>query len=189
MTLEPAAIEDTELDADEETSEEAPYGYKADGTPRKRPGRKPGSTNSGSTSSRGLENLREPLTQRLVEYMGAPLMMVSPIGAAVWEERADRTADAILVLARRSPRWRKWLERFVAGSAGGDIGITMVGVVTGIMVDNGRVSPEGKIARYYGIDDIYTELYGAYDAAQNGNGYARGLFADVITSDEESEEE
>jgi len=165
----------------EETSEEAPYGYKADGTPRKRPGRKPGSGTGGTTprSSKSLQSLREPLIQRLVEYIGGPIMLVSPIAAAVWEERVEKTADSILVLAARSARWRKWVERLIAGSAGGDLGLTLVGVATGVLVDTGRASPEGKVQHYFGIDRIYEELYGAYEEHSQNEENARGLYAEV----------
>lgn len=163
----------------EDATEEAPYGYKADGTPRKRPGRKPGSTSSGGTS-KSLQGLREPLIQRLVEYFGGPLVFVSPIAAAVWEERAEKTADAILVLAARSNRWRKWVERLIAGSASGDLGITLVGVGAGILVDSGKLEPQGKIQSYFHIDQIYVELYGRYqEATTNGTVEERGLFAEV----------
>lgn len=167
----------------EEPSEEAPYGYKADGTPRAKPGRKSGSGGGtgGATrrSSASLQSLREPLIERLVDYGAIPLAMTSPIAAAVWEDRAEKTADAILVLAGRSKRWRKWVERFVAGTAAGDLGITFAGVFAGMLVDAGRMSPNGKMAHYYGIDEIYEELYGAYVEGQNGD-EARGLYAEVV---------
>lgn len=166
-------------DTPEDISEEAPYGYKADGTPRKKPGRPKGSAGVSGGSSRKLESLREPLTQRLVEYFGGPLVMVSPIAAAVWEERAEKTADAILVLAARSVRWRKWVERLIAGSAAGDLGITLVGVGTGMLVDAGRIAPDGKLASFYGIPELYQQFYGEYVAAQNGGAEERGLYAEV----------
>jgi hypothetical protein len=115
----------------------------------------------------------------LVEYIGAPIMLVSPIGAAVWEDRVDRTTDAILLLAARSPRWRKWVERLIAGSAGGDLGITLVGVATGMLVDMERIAPTGKTARYFHIDEIYAELYGPYVEGSNNPENARGLLAEV----------
>lgn len=160
----------------------APYGYKANGDVKKRPGR-PSGSGGGSTRTSGgggsVEKYRKPLEQRLTEYLGAPLVMVSPIAAAVWEERVEQTANAILVLASGSVRWRKWLERFVKGSAAGDLGITFGGVITGIMVDSGRVSPDGKMAQFYGIPEIYTRLYGAYVGGQNGEVEARGLYTEV----------
>jgi hypothetical protein len=180
-------IEQTELpesleppdNLEDETSEEAPYGYKKDGTPRKAPGRKPGSGGTGGGSSRGKID-KELLTTRLVEYFGGPLILVSPVAAAVWEDRAERTADAIIVLASRSVRWRKWVERLLTGSAAGDLGITIVGVGTGLLVDTGRLAPDGKVASYYNIPEIYTDLYGAFESSRNGNGAEeRGLFAEV----------
>lgn len=179
------AIEQTELpenleppDNEEEISEEAPYGYKADGTPRKRPGRPPGSSGGGGSKGGGKID-KEALTTRLVEYFGGPLLFVSPIAAEVWQERAEKTADAIIILAARSPRWRKWVQRLLAGSAAGDLSITMVGVGTGILVDTGRMAPDNRLASYYGIPQIYTELYGAYESAQQNGVDQRGLFAEV----------
>jgi hypothetical protein len=163
----------------EDGTPKAPYGYKKNGEPARRRGRAKGSTGTSGGSSRGLASLREPLIQRLVEYVGGPIMMVSPIGAAVWEERVEATADSILVLAARSPRWRKWVERLIAGSAGGDLGLTFVGVATGILVDAERVSPEGRLQHFFGIDRIYEELYGAYTQARDDTTNARGLFAEV----------
>jgi hypothetical protein len=166
-------------DNSEEMTEEAPYGYKADGTPRKKPGRPKGSPGTGGGSTRSLSSMREPLIQRLVEYIGGPIMLVSPIGAAVWEERVEKTADSILVLAARSSRWKKWVERLIAGSAGGDLGLTFVGVATGILVDMDKVAPEGKVQHYFGIDRIYEELYGAYVEHSTNGDNARGLYAEV----------
>lgn len=161
------------------TTPKAPYGYKKDGSPAKRRGRAKGSTGTSVGSRKGLQGLREPLIQRLVEYIGGPIALVSPIGAAVWEDRVEQTADSILVLAARSPRWKKWVERLIAGSAGGDLGITLVGVATGILVDTGRADPDGKVQRFYKIDQIYVELYGEYVRTSNNSEQARGLYAEV----------
>lgn len=179
-----AVIEQSELpdnlpltEDTDEPSEEAPYGYKADGTPRKRPGRPKGSTGGGGGSGGKID--KELLTTRLVEYFGGPLVFVSPIAAAVWEERAEKTADAIIVLAKRSARWQKWVQRLLTGSAAGDLGITLVGVGTGFLVDMEKLAPDSRVATFYGIPAIYAELYGAYQAAQNNGAEARGLYAEV----------
>jgi hypothetical protein len=161
------------------TTPKAPYGYRKDGKPAKKRGRAKGSTGTSGGSSRSLAGLREPLIQRLVEYIGGPIMLVSPIAAAVWDDRVEQTADSILVLAARSPRWKKWVERLIAGSAGGDLGITFVGVATGILVDTGRLSPEGKVQDFFKINQIYAELYGAYQTARETGDNARGLYAEV----------
>lgn len=161
------------------TTPKAPYGFKKDGKPAKRRGRAKGSTGTGGGSSKSLASLREPLIQRLVEYIGGPIMLVSPVAAAVWEDRVEQTADSILILAARSARWKKWVERLIAGSAGGDLGITFIGVATGILVDTGRLSPDGKVQDFFKIGEIYAELYGAYQGARDNGENARGLYAEV----------
>ena len=162
------------------TTPKAPYGFRKDGKPAKKRGRAKGSTGATGGSSRGLAGMREPLIQRLVEYVGGPIMLVSPIGAAVWEDRVEKTADAILILAARSPRWKKWVERLIAGSAGGDLGLTFVGVATGILVDAERIEPNGRIQHYFNIDTIYVELYGEFVSGRNDSDNARGLYAEVM---------
>jgi hypothetical protein len=165
----------------EEATPEAPYGYKADGTPRKRPGRKPGSGGGGggSPGSRSLASLREPLTQRLVEYCGAPLALASPLAYSYWELRAEKTADSLLIIAARSKRTEKWIRRLITGSAGGDLGITLAGVGTAFLVDTGKVDPGGKVPHFFGLDNLYVELYGAWEEGASDNGRSRGLYAEV----------
>lgn len=179
-------IEQTDLPEDlptaepagDEPSEEAPYGYKADGTPRKKPGR-PSGTPGRSSGTRSLKNLKEPLTEKLVEYLGAPLALMSPLAYSYWEMRAEKTADALLVIATRSPRTRKWIERLIAGSATSDIGVTVVGLGTAMLIDAEKVSPEGRFQHWLGLDSLYVELYGEYiEQSANGDN-ARGLYAEV----------
>lgn len=173
--------DDPTINPDPDPGEAAPYGYKSDGTPRAKPGRKAGSSSSGGTSrpSKSLASLREPLVQRLVEYGGMPLAMVSPLAFSYWESRAEQTADSLLVIAGRSPRTRKWLERFITGTSTGDLGITFVGVFTAMMVDNGRVDPQGKVPHWLGLDSLYLELYGSFEEASTNGDNARGLYAEV----------
>lgn len=174
--------DDPDANPEPEPTDEAPYGYKADGTPKKRPGRKPGEGASGGTtprSSKSLASLREPLIQRLVEYGGAPLALASPLAFAYWEERAEHTADSLLVIAARSPRTRKWIERFVTGTSTGDLGITFAGVLTAMMVDNGKVDPQSRFPHWLGLDSLYLELYGSFEAEAQNPSNARGLFAEV----------
>jgi hypothetical protein len=108
-----------------------------------------------------------------------PLALASPLAYAYWEDRAERTADSLLVIAARSPRTRKWIERFVAGTSTGDLGITFVGVATAMMIDNGRVDPEGKIPHWLGLDSLYLELYETFDHEHSNPSNARGLLAEV----------
>jgi hypothetical protein len=170
---------DREIDPENEVTEEAPYGYKADGTPRKRPGRKAGSGGGSSAGGKSLQSLREPLIQRLVEYCGAPLAMASPLAYSYWEMRAEKTADSLLIIAARSKRTEKWIRRLITGSASGDLGITLAGVGTAFLIDTGKVDPGGKFPSWLGLDNLYIELYGAWDEASNDNCQARGLYAEV----------
>jgi hypothetical protein len=181
-TTVPEDLEPPDNQPEDSPSEEAPYGYLADGvTPRKKPGRKPGSGggSSGGGKSKSLSSLKEPLTQRLVEYCGAPLALASPLAFSYWEMRAEKTADALITIAARSPRTRKWIERLITGSATSDIGITLAGVGTAFLVDTGKVDPGGKIPSYFGLDNLYVELYGSWQEAASDNGRARGLYAEV----------
>lgn len=168
-------------DESEEFADDAPYGYLKDGvTPRKKPGRKAGGSNSGGGgSSRSLSNLREPLIQRLIEYVGLPLAAMSPLAFSYWEMRAEKTADSLLIIAARSPRTKKWIERLVTGSATGDLGITGVGIVTAMMIDYGRVEPDNKFTHWLGLDDLYLELYGSFEAQRKAPDMERGLFAET----------
>lgn len=159
---------ETELHDEETTPEddphgywgmEAPYGRFKNGKPRKTPGGKPG---GGNVGGRSLQSLRDPLAERIVEYLGAPLGMISPLGLAVLDERSERTADAMIALATRRPRVRKMIERFVEGSSAVDLGSTVVGIGVAIQVDRGVVDPEGKASRYFNIDKLSQEVYGGY---------------------------
>lgn len=149
-------------DVETEVSDAAPYGLKADGTPRKRPGRKPG----GSVS---LNKLEPELANKLVEYIGLPMTVISPLAAGVIDARADKTAKALTRLAETSPRFRRALEAFIAGSAVSDLGLTAVAVIVAIRVDKTEQTPDdmGMVARYFDIDEIYLQVYGQPEH-QNG---------------------
>jgi len=133
----------------------APYGYKKDGTPKARPGRRAG----GSTT---LTKLEPELAEKLVEYIGLPMTVVSPLAAGVIDARADKTAKALIRLADTSPRFRRALEAFVKGSAVSDVGLTAVAVIVAIRVDRQEQGPDemGMVARYFDIDEIYLQVYG-----------------------------
>lgn len=133
----------------------APYGYKADGTPKKRPGRKAG----GSVS---LSKLEPELAEKLVQYIGLPMTVVSPLAAGVIDARAEVTAKSLVRLADTSPRFRRALEAFVKGSAVSDVGLTAIAIIVAIRVDRANETPEemGMVARYFDIDEIYVQVYG-----------------------------
>jgi hypothetical protein len=140
----------------------APYGYKADGTPKKRPGRPKGGTVN-------LNKMEPELADKLVQYIGLPMTVVSPLAAGVIDARAEVTAKSLVRLAETSPRFRRALEAFVKGSAVSDVGLTAVAVIVAIRVDRTNQTPEdmGMVARYFDIDEIYLQVYGEQE---NRNG-------------------
>lgn len=140
----------------------APYGYKADGTPKKRPGRRAGGTIS-------LSKMEPELADKLVQYIGLPMTVISPLAAGVIDARAEVTAKSLVRLAETSPRFRKALEAFVKGSAVSDVGLTAIAVIVAVRVDRTNQTPEdmGMVARYFDIDEIYLQVYGQ---PENRNG-------------------
>lgn len=105
-----------------------------------------------------LENLETELADRLREYVAIPLGVVSPLGMAVLDQRADRTAKALCRVAATSPRMRKALERFVQGSAVADIGGTVVAVMIAISVDMHRIEPDSMPARFAGVPEAWEKV-------------------------------
>lgn len=138
---------------------EAPYGRFKSGKPRKTP---PGGGGGGTTRIPGksLSSLKEPLADRMVEYLGPPLAILSPLSVAVLDDRAEKTADALISIAVRRPRVRKMIERFIEGSSTFDLGATVVGLGVAIQVDHGRMEADANLARYFKIPELYRETYG-----------------------------
>lgn len=167
-----------------EPSDPAPYGYKKDGTPKKRPGRPPGSAGGYSGgSSRSLSKLEGELPDKLVEYIGLPISFVSPLAAGVIDARSEKTARSLVRLAENSERFRRALETFVTGSSVTDLGITVFAVIVAVRVDMSNQTPDemGVVARYFDIDEIYMQVYGPVDESPNGETHLRsmGLMGDV----------
>jgi hypothetical protein len=152
---------------------EAPYGRKKDGTPAKKRGRQPGSSGGSRTTS--LAKLEPELADKIVEYIGLPMTVISPLAAGVIDNRAEKTAKSCIRLAESSPRFRQALESFIKGSAVSDIGLTAVAVLVAIRIDRTDQTPEemGMVARYFDIDEIYYLVYP--EAPQNGNGSVEGI--------------
>jgi hypothetical protein len=119
-----------------------------------------------------LENLQPELEEKLVEYIGLPLAVISPLAAGVIDHRAERTARSLIRIAETSPRFRKALENFVKGSSATDLGLTAVAVFTAISVDRRNLAPEemGMVATYFQLDEIYYQVYPHTQPEQNGNG-------------------
>lgn len=176
--LEKTTVTDEEETQDEVT-EEAPYGYKADGTPRKRPGRPPGS--GGYTKKSSFSDTeKEKLADRFVEYLGPPISFASPLAFAVLEDRADKTATALIQLAKTRPRVAKFIRGMIEGSATVDIALTGVGMLTAIGVDIQRIRPDSMVSHYFKIDDFYVELYGQIsEDIRNGKVAKHGMMEEI----------
>jgi hypothetical protein len=179
MVLEKSAIEN-ESESQEEFPEEAPYGYKADGTPKKRPGRPKGSV-GGSTGggSKKYEKLKEPLAEKIVEYLGPPLAFTSPLAAGVLDDRADKTAAALCTLAATRPRIARIIDSLLSGGASIDLAITGMALVTAFAVEANRIEPNSAASHAFGVDRVYYELY-TEEPAQNGSvAQQRGILHDL----------
>lgn len=155
--------------------EEAPYGRKADGTPRKKPGRPAGSTNSGSLSKRTARfNLdKEEIADLLVEKVSLPVAVYSPLASFVIDDRAEKTAEALLVLAKHSPRLAKALAKAQQYGAVFELALLPLGIVTALLVEFGRLKPDSQVSIKFNIDVGYERLYGQNGSEGMGFAYER----------------
>lgn len=118
-----------------------------------------------------METLEVELQDRIREYVAIPIGMVSPLGCAVLDVRAERTAKALCRIAATSPAMRRALERFVQGSAVVDLAGTMIAVTIAIGVDLHRFEPTSMPAQFAGIPTLWPQVYPDESMfARNGNG-------------------
>lgn len=152
------------------TSDDAPWGYKADGTPRKKPGRKSG-TGSGSTSSTsssssrsvskrtpGDSAFRRTVEQEIIEVF-VPMSLASPLAYAHVCNRAEKTSFALVKLAEKHPGVKAALESYFASVAYKDIALFIAGIPIGFMIDMGMMQKDAMVGRIFGMEDMYDELY------------------------------
>lgn len=124
------------------------------------PGEKPKGKPRGRAAVKiKLENLEQDLGDRIREYVAVPIGMVSPLGCAVLDQRADRTAKALCNIAAGSPRMRRALERFVTGSSLVDVGGTVVAVFIAISVDLHKIEPMSIPARFANVPELWPVAY------------------------------
>jgi hypothetical protein len=170
------------LDPTEGATDEAPYGYKKDGTPAKKRGRQAGSGGGTSTGSGKVNVTQEVLADKIVELLAIPLGYGSPLALAVVDDRAEKFAASLLVLAKQSPRIAKAVNSFVKTSAYGELVIFPIAVGLAVMVDYGQLPPDMIVARKLGITDKYILLHqddwksqGESESNGNGTGPHSGL--------------
>ena len=168
-------MEDGELD-------DAPYGRKADGTPKKKPGR-PAGSGGGSTSSKprggGDAALGQRIADELVE-LSAPLALVSPMAMVHVETRADRTGAALVSISKKYPRVKHAIDAYFNSVAYKDLVLFVGGIPVAIMMDYGMLKPNSPVGIPWGMERIYREAHGE-DGTDNSPDRveARGLAAEI----------
>jgi hypothetical protein len=135
--------------------------------PKKR-GRPKGSANKAT-----LEQLRIDLTDFMVEGSAA-IAPISPLAMAVIDERAERTANAIVTLAGTSPRLVAALKKSVKAKAAIDLAMLPIAISVALMVDYNRIAPDAMMAQKFGITEHYLTAYPPQDHSANGNGNGNG---------------
>lgn len=145
--------------------EEAPYGRKKDGTPKKKPGR-----NLGTANVTGIKLSEEALADKITEYIGIPVATFSPLACAVIDDRSERVAKALIMLSTSSPRLAKGLKLFIKGSAYGELIMFPAAIAIACLVDYQRLAPNAMPAQKLNITDFYMQLYGDGEPTPKMNG-------------------
>lgn len=175
------------LNSDLEPSQEyedAPYGYKADGTPRQKPGRKPGATSgSGKSSSTSRGNRDANLSKRIADELvevSAPLALLSPMAMVHIERRADKTGDALVSISKKYPRVAHAINAYFDSVAYKDIALFITGIPVAVMMDMRILQPDSKVGIPWHMQEIYEECYGE-NGTENEPAMAprRGLAAEI----------
>jgi len=134
------------------------------------------------------EALEIEVTDRIREYVAIPIGMISPLGCAVLDARAERTSKALCRIAATSPAMRRALERFVQGSAMVDLTGTAVAVAVAIAVDMHRIEPGSMPARLTGVTEQWPRVYPdeqLWVHEPNGNGNPGADFRGSFGFDDE----
>ena len=147
---------------DADISEEAPYGYKKDGTPAKKRGRKAGSSGTSSSPSRSgsRSNLEREIYEALGGDIAATVGTVAPLVAYVIDERAERTAKALASIAKRSPNFAKGIERILVYRDFLTLASLPPALAVAGMVEFGMIKPDSSMSRRFGLYDPWLAMYG-----------------------------
>lgn len=152
-----------------------PPGSEGEPTEKKRRGRPPGSTNKVN-----LDKLEADIKDKLDDTVCVPLAIASPLASAYLLTRNEKNAKALIGLAKRYPKFRGGLEKFVAVSNTGDLAISAGGVMAAFMVDMGRMDSTAFLPSLFKLDEIYADIYGDSSEEERGGFIgARGLAAQL----------
>ena len=181
-TLPPLETDPPE-DPDFDSDSDAPWGYKADGTPRKKPGRPKGSSGGSGTSksSRSDSAFAERISEELVE-LAAPVGIFSPL--AMWHiaERAERTSKALVVISKKHPAVRAAIETYFASVAYKDLALFILGIPVAIAMDMQMLKPTAMVGKVWRFEEGWQEIYGENGEYPSQNGHyaqARGLAGEI----------
>lgn len=168
-------------DQESTVSPEAPYGYKTDGSPAKKRGRPAGS--SGGSGNRGGNDraFAERISGELIE-LSAPLGIISPLAVLHIAERADRTANALVIVSKKHPAVKVAIESYFNSVAYKDLALFVLGIPVAIMIDMGMLKPTTAAGKVWGFEAKWEELYNNEDGTEfhsNGNAPARGLAGEI----------
>lgn len=168
----------------ESETDDAPWGRKADGTPRKKPGRPSGSSGGSSTANRVASDTR--LAERIAEEMielSAPIGVLSPLAMLHVVERADRTSNALVTISKKHPAVKTAILAYFDSVAYKDIVLFVAGIPVAIMIDMGMLRPDAMVGRVWRMEDKWNELYGEdgteFTRESESVGNARGLAANL----------
>lgn len=132
----------------------------------------------GSVSKTTLDKLQADLAESLTEASAA-IAVASPLAMSALDERAEKTASAIVTLAGGSPKLINALKKTVKARAVVTLAETLSAVSVAAMVDFGRVHPDHMLAEKFGVTENYYKAYPPEEnTSQNGGQVVRrtGLF-------------
>lgn len=135
------------------TIEDAPYGYKKDGTPAKRRGR-PAGPNSGTRRTGGRRSTGSLRTQigSLLVTINLPIQLLSAKNALDRVE-IDALAKSIDEECQRDARFRKYVEQMLAVQGGTSI-VLVVGAIAGRRVARNNLISVPEPIGNQGLDDM-----------------------------------
>jgi hypothetical protein len=161
--IEPVAEDPWAFSAEESGEDsEAPYGRNKDGSPRKKRGRKPG-TSTGTGTRRSAKFEKSVIADKITEYLAVPVSVASPLAASVIDDRSEKVAESLILLAGHSPRFAKGLAGFMKGSAYAELIMFPIAVTVAFAVDYQRISPYSFPAKQFKIDQFYEMLVAEAD--------------------------